>query len=368
MWLAFAALLLLGCGTRLPARFVAEQSAAERAYGQGDYRAAAARWQTAAEAAPSAREREEAVYRQAASLERAGDRTAAETIYAQLERGSGERAERAAFARADSVVARGDAVAGYALLRRAVVRFPGSGLARHAVQRFLDRVTETHGAPGRLAELERLGQELRGTELEENLIFSRAQWLENAGQTQAALRAYLDQAARFPYPRGVFWDDALLAAARLDEGLGRPEAAVEHLQRLLRERETARMSGSYERTSYAQARFRIAEIYRDRLREPRRARAEFRRVWADHPTSRLGDDALFEEALIALGSQDSAGACDAARLLVEREPSSRFSQCATALCPKLRSTAGSCRPYVGARIDAANEPGRRTDDHSSSSR
>jgi tetratricopeptide (TPR) repeat protein len=365
---ALGCLLLLGCGTHLPARFVAEQSAAERAYGHGDYRTAAARWHAAAAAAPTAREREEAVYRQAASLERSGDRSAAEAIYAELERGSGERAERAAYARAESAIARGDLSGGYASLRRALVRFPGSGLARHAARRFLEHTAETQGTASELDALERLLSELRGSELEENLTFMRAQWLENAGQTENAREAYLEQATRFPYPRGAFWDDALLAAARLDEGLGRPRTAIAHLERLLRERETARMSGSYERASYAQARFRIAELYRDALGDPKRARLEFRRVWADHPTSRLRDDALFEEALIALRSQDPAGACDAARLLVERESSSRFSVCAHALCPKLSSTAGSCRPYLEARIDTANQPGSGNDDHSSSSR
>ena len=368
MRLAFACLFVLGCGTNLPPRFVAEQSAAERAYAQGNYQGAAARWHAAAEAAPNAREREEATYRQAASLERAGNRGAAEAIYAQVERGSGERAERAAFARAESVIARGEEAEGYTSLRRAVIRFPGSGLARHAVRRFLEHVSETQGAAAKLPEIERLLSELRGSELEENLTFARAQWLEGAGQIEAARAAYLEQATRFPYPKGAFWDDALLAAARLDEGLGRPRDAIAHLERLLRERETARMSGSYERTSYAQARFRIAELYRDALREPRRARTEFRRVWADHPTSRLRDDALFEEALIALRSQDPAGACDAAKLLVERESSSRFSVCAHALCPKLSSTAGTCRPYLEARIDTASQPASGNDGHSSSSR
>lgn len=365
-WL-YGCLVLLACGTRPPARFVAERSAAEAAYSQGDYRGAALRWQAAAESAPEPRERDEASYRRAASLERAGDRAAAEAVYASLERGGGERAERAAFARADSLIHRGETRRGYELLRRSLLRFPGSGLARRAAQRFLEHIAESEGKARVLPEIERLLAQLTGSELEESIRYERARWLESLGRSQDARDAYLEQARRFAYPRGAFWDDALFAAARIDEAAGQYEAALVHLERLLRERETARMSGSYERASYARARFHIAELYRDQLGLPLRARAEFRRVWRDHPTSRLGDDALFEEALVALRARDAAGACDAAELLVSREPSSRFSRCAHALCPKISSVAGGCRPYLRARIASASEP-EATSVHSSSSR
>jgi TolA-binding protein len=365
---ALVGLALLGCGVHLPARFVTEQTEAERAYSQGDYRSAAVRWHRAAEVAPSPREREEALYREAASLERAGDRAAAEAAYGKLEQGNGERAERAAYSRAESVIARGDSATGYALLRQALLRFPGSGLARNAARRLLEAAREARGQVAALAELDALLAELRGTELEESLSFLRAQWLEAAGNSDQARAAYLALAERFPYPKGAFWDDALLAAARIDTARGEDRAALGHLERLLRERETAHFSGSYERSSYAEARFRIAEIYRDKLSDPARARAEFRRVWSDHPTSRLRDDALFQEALIALRSGDRPGACNAAGLLVSKEPSSRFSQCASALCPKLSSVAGRCRSYLTAQIAAASEPGAGDEDHSSSSR
>ena len=82
----------------------------------------------------------------------------------------------------------------------------------------------------------------------------------------------------------------------------------------------------------------------------------------------MRDDALFEEALVALASKDEAGACDAVKRLLESEPSSRFSQCAHALCEKLSSKAGACRPYLEARIAAASEPASGADAHSSSSR
>ena len=226
---ALIGLLLFGCGTRLPPRFVAEQTEAERAYSQGDYRAAAARWHRAADAAPNAREREEALYREAASLERAGDRAAAEASYEKLEQGGGERAERAAYSRAESVIARGDSASGYALLRKALLRFPGSGVARNAARRLLEAVRTARGQAAAFAELDALLREVRATELEESLTFTRAQWLEEAGRSEEAREAYLAQAERFPYPKGAFWDDALLAAARIDEARGQEEQEVHDL-------------------------------------------------------------------------------------------------------------------------------------------
>jgi tetratricopeptide (TPR) repeat protein len=192
--------------------------------------------------------------------------------------------------------------------------------------------------------------------------------LEALSAPEAALDAYLELARRFPYPN-AYWDEALQAAARIEEERGRYGAALTHLERMLRERETAQVVGSYERPSYAAARFHIAELYRDRLADPRRARREFRRVFAEHATSPLRDDALFEEALIAVRASDVEGSCQAARLLRDQQPDSRYARCVSALCPALPAQDSVCRTYILRRIAAARttlteEP---ADAHSSSS-
>jgi tetratricopeptide (TPR) repeat protein len=319
------------------------------------------------ERAPTAHERDEAEYREAASLERAGDEPAAEALYAGIERHGGERSERAAYARAEIAARKTAETASLSRLRAAVVRFPNSGLARQAAARFVEREAELGGDERALAAIGALLAETRGSEVEESLLYARAQRLERLKREDEAREAYLELARRFPYPRGAYWDDALLAAARSYERAGRHDRAIDCLRALLDQREESRLNGSYERSAYAEARFLMAEIFRDGLYDPLRARATFRRVWQDHPTSRLRDDALFEEALIALRSGDVEGACAPARLLREKEPESRYVGCVTALCPSLNTGAKECRAYLKERIDEARSRLTSTEAHSSSS-
>jgi hypothetical protein len=77
---------------------------------------------------------------------------------------------------------------------------------------------------------------------------------------------------------------------------------------------------------------RIAEITRDGLRDMPGARAEFHRVFTDHPTSLLRDDALWSEALLAREAGDGGAACRAMSLLVDELPESRYVRCARLLC------------------------------------
>lgn len=346
-WLACAA-----CAPSLPAAFVAKRDAAERAYLQRDYAAAAAHWTRARDEAPNARERHEASYRLATTYERAGDAARAEALYLELERTGGERAARAAYARAALAAARGDEAQANRLLRAALIRFPDSGPARGALIRYLDDLGAAQGGSAALAEIDALLEALRRTELAETLDFERARRSEASVSKTRARAAYLAVADRYPYPFGAYWDDALLAAARIDLELGDDALAVAHLSRILAEHERARFSGSYERKTFAEARFRIAEIYRDRLRDPARARAEFRRVFVDHPTSLLRDDALFEESLILIAQGLGSAACEPAELLVRAEPDSRFAACAPILCPTLKGSSRTCRPYLLRKIEA----------------
>jgi TolA-binding protein len=120
---------------------------------------------------------------------------------------------------------------------------------------------------------------------------------------------------------------------------------------MLAEREHAAFFGSYERQRYAEARFRIAELYRDALGEPERAAREFRRVHDEHPTSLLVDDALFKEALIEAGSSAPERACATLRLLVEHEPSSRYAGCTRLLCASASPPERSCPDEVKAKLE-----------------
>jgi TolA-binding protein len=205
---------------------------------------------------------------------------------------------------------------------------------------------ERGGPDAVLAFLAAEAPKLAATELGETLAYRRAREFDEGGKTGEARDAYLDCAKRFPYPKGAYWDDALLRAAEKELALGDAQRAIQHLERMLAEQESAIITGSYERGRYAEAQLKIGEIYRDVLKDNAGARRELRKVWDKHPKSRLVDDALFEESLLARAAGDEAGTCAPLSIIVKQLPDSRYAACAHLLCAKLTATSNACHDYI----------------------
>src|SRR5690606_21800455 len=108
----------------------------------------------------------------------------------------------------------------------------------------------------------------------------------------------------------------------LEEDLGNPQGAVEHLKRLLKEREPSSLSGSYERPRYSESQYKLALLYRDALKQPDQAIREFENLRKNFETSILRDDAAWQEAKLRRVQGDSGGACSAMRWLREEIPDS----------------------------------------------
>jgi outer membrane protein assembly factor BamD (BamD/ComL family) len=316
------ALLLLvlscACAPTLPAPYVHARAAAEAAYGKQQFEIAGQRWLEAAGAARNSRDRAEARYRAATSFERAGNVARTRELYTLLARGTSERAARATFAL--------------------------------ALRRYFAELAERGGDRAVLGYLDRAIPELGGTDLAEQLYYERARRLEASEQLAPAADAYLAVAERFPYPYGAYWDDALLRGADCAVRLGRPEQAIVLLERMLRARESSHLSGSYERPLFADAAYRLAELYRDSRHDAAAARRAFRAVFDGYPTSTLRDDALWQEALIARQSEPRA-ACAPLSLLVAQFPDSRYAPCATKICVSLPKTSRECRAYVARQLE-----------------
>jgi len=340
------ALLLGACAPALPPAYVQARDAAESAYGQRQFSEAAERWLKAADSAASARDRSEARYRAATSYERAGRVEDARKWYRVLASGKSERAPRAAFALADLRLASGDGAGGLADLEAAIRKYPRSAIASLALRRYFSALAERGGDQAVLDYIQRIEPELGQSDLAEQLLYERARRLDASGQAEQALTAYVTVADRFPYPYGAFWDDALLRGADCELRLGRPEQAIALLERMLHARETSHMSGSYERPHFADAAFRLAELYRDAKHDQNAARRAFRAVFLQYPTSTLRDDALWQEALLARRVSEPL-ACEPLQLLVEQLPDSRYSPCAHEMCTKIAPVARrNCAGYI----------------------
>lgn len=341
-------LAALGCGSPPPAAYVQETEQARAARSKGEHAAAAQHYERAAALAEKPRDAEEARYRAADSYVRAGDTQRAESLYGSLaaQGPDAERRIRADFALAELLLDTGRVEAGQARLVEAIRRSPNSGLARRALGQHLDYLRERGGPDAVLAFLATETPKLATSELGETLGYRRARELDEAGKTREARDAYLDCATRFPYPKGAYWDDALFRAAEKELALGDAPRAIQHLERMLTEQESAIITGSYERGRYAEAQLKLGEIYRDVLKDDARARRELRKVWEKHPKSRLVDDALFQESLLARSAGDEAGTCAPLSIIVEQLPDSRYAACAHLLCERLAATPNVCHDYI----------------------
>jgi tetratricopeptide (TPR) repeat protein len=342
-----AVVMIAGCGSPPPPAYTHEKALAARAQRQGDPLLAARHYEQAAHEARTERDADEARYLAGESYARGGNADRARVLFEELARKPGERQERAAFALPELRLRAGDEERGQAELAAAIRRYPSSGVARTALAKHLAYLREHDGSSAVLAYLEAERRTLGSSELSETLDYNWARELDETGQTSRARDAYLACATRFPYPGGAYWDDALYRAAQKELELGNPQAALTHLTRLLAEQEDAAINGSYQRSRYAEGQLLVAEIYRDRLHDPLRARRELRKLWTKHPTSRLVDDALFQEALLARDARDASGTCEPLRILSTQLPGSRYAACVHLLCEALPARPHEdCHDYV----------------------
>lgn len=364
--LSFALAAALGCGSPdRGAAYTRAFDAAEAAETAGRFAEAATRYDEAADGAKIPRDGWHARYLAARALERSGDRADAAVRLRTIADASPpvEDSAEAAYAIAEMQIDRSDP-AGWTASLDVVRRFPSSGIARRALLRTLAHQDDAEGPRATLGTLAKLEPALASTEMAETVAYETARRLAVLGEDARARDAFVAVATRWPYPHGVFWDDSLYRASILDEKLGRYPEAVSDLTRMLGERESSWLVGSYERPRFEPAMVRLCALYRDRFGERAKARACFERLYSDFPHSELRDDALWEESRLSRDAGDATGACRDLSRMVREFPESRYTACAIEECPPLASLgpkardAGApseCHPYL-ARFRLGAEP------------
>jgi tetratricopeptide (TPR) repeat protein len=346
-----AAAAVAGCGPSRGAAYDRAFAEGARAEGAGRLAEAADGYDRAALAAVRPRDREQARWNAADVLVRAGRiADAVARLDALAGDASGEHAALAAYRAASLRVDHGDADRGWRDMEQVPRRFPLHGVAHVAVRRLDAHAEETSGPRAALDELHRLDADLGTTELAPLVAFLSAERIEELGDAAAARAAFARIADRWPYP-GAFFDDALWRASLLDEKLGHPEVAIDDLERMVAQRETTTIIGSYERPKYVPAMLRIGALYRDRLHDRARARAAFHRLYTDFPNSTARDDALWLEAALWRDDGDDRAACDRLATLVREFPDSRYVPCATQQAcgltrPEKSRAPKDCHPYI----------------------
>lgn len=356
------ALLVASVGCGPPPRadaYVRAMYAGKRAYNAGRYGEAAHAYERAAAYATRVKDRDEARFMQARMHQRRGALDEARRSYARLvqESPKGPRTARAVFEIALMEIDHGDEERGWEALQAAVEAYPNHGSARRGLQALVRHLAERDGEETLRRYLARQLPRFRATEAEQQAMYEIARSLERSGELERARDAYVQTAERFPYPQGNLTDDAWWRASLVDERLGRPEQAIEDLRRLLAPVEEDITGGRYERPRFPYAQLRIAKLYRDRLGDPVAARREFHRVYEKHRESIVADDALWQQALLARAGGALDEACDAAELLRDTYPASRYVRCLHRLCAEQEVVASdeSCPRYIARTIDEVEQ-------------
>jgi tetratricopeptide (TPR) repeat protein len=349
--LALIALLGAGCAHAAHDTYGATMAEASRAESAGRLDEARAAYDRAAAIARSHGDRDQSTWDAADVTQHQGDIAGATVrLDAIAKDATSEHQAEAAYRAAALRIDHGQEDEGWRGLEQVARRFPSSGVAHIAVRRLVAHADES-GPLAAAGELEALRRDLVSTDVEPLVTFLRAKHVEAAGDVVAARDAYLQIADRWPYPHGSFFDDALWHASLLDERLGRYQAAVDDLERLVKVRETTSLMGSYERAKYVPSMLRIGALYRDRLHDNVRARGAFHRLYAGFDRSTRRAEALWLEASLWRDDGDGARSCETLAKLVREFPDSRYVPCSLEKCPALARPAKSaapstCRAYI----------------------
>lgn len=328
---------LTACAPRLPAHYVSHARAAQEAAARGEHANAAEEWAKAAKVADTPTDRDEALYRQATSARRAGQQAEHQRLLETLAERPGSRRERAAYDLALLQLAEAPE-RGASEVRDVIIRYPSSGLARGALDRWLATLPLTQ----QLATLAQLEKRITDPSLHEYILLLQARRSTAAGDANRALVSYRRLEHEHPYPHGHFWDEAMIEQATVLAAQGDQANAAQVLRRMLSFRERSAIVGSYERR-YADASLLLAFLS---LSQDWRRAHELLSAFDDHhPSSRHKDDALWAAALLARDKGASELACHDAETLREVSPHSRYTPCLHHVCGAVEATE-ECRNYV----------------------
>ena len=370
-----AALSSFGCGPAWGDAYLDAMAAGQRAYPAGRYGEAATLYAKAVESAQRLKDRDEAMLLVARMQERDGHKDEALATYDRIANATppGPRLVRAAVAAAQILIEQGRETEGYARLVAIAKQHPEHGDARTALQRVMEHLRDTGGDDAVLTFLRREQPSFVKTELEVFFDYQIAKTVADKGDLVAARDLLIAHARAHPYPSGPYTDDAFSRAAEIEVGLGHPKEAIALLKEMLSTLEHAEPPGSYERPRYPEGQWRIAEIYRDKLNDHASARREFHRLFTDHKFCKQRDDALWEEAKLALADGDQGGACDLVAKIASDLPDSRYIRCSRELCKtaempkdasaaapggKPSATSRECPDYIVRGVRGEKDEGR----------
>ena len=344
------ALVAGGCGPAWGDAYLDSMAAGQRAYHAGRYTEAEGHYARAVDAAQRLKDRDDAMLLVPRMQERAGRLDEARATYDHIATAAppGPRAVRAAVAAAQILIEQGRESDGYGRLVDIARKHPEHGDARTALSRVLEHEHENGGPEAVLVFLRREQPRFVKTELQVFFDYRIAKATDEKGDHVAARDLFITHARANPYPYGPYTDDSFYRAAEIEVDLGRPKEAIALLEEMVSVLERSEKPGSYTRPLFPAGQWKIAEIYRDKLNDRRAARREFHQLYDDYPATNRRDDALWEEAKLAVADGDQDDACDIVETITSKLPDSRYGRCVRELCKtaEVPKGAGECPAYI----------------------
>lgn len=303
-WIA-AVVALEACAPTLSPAWREAMASADRARHAGRHAEAAAGYDQAAREASRPLDRDEAEYRAAVELARAGDRAGALERFDRVAERSRdfERGARAAW---EAAVLRCEGPSGEAQTRGwrdldTLVRTrSATGPARLAAMRTLHALDARDASLTRtLAWIDEVLADVRldDASLRATLRAEGALRLSRAGRTAEAVAAWRALFVDARHPRNPRWDDGHLELARLLRTSGDARGAVAALDEMLSVVDASCTGGTCNAPDAQEGAMLRGEVLRDDLHDAARAAEAYRWTYEMFPTSRVRDDALEGEAL-----------------------------------------------------------------------
>ena len=237
-WLLLSA-LCLSCAPSLGEPYVRSQASAKRAYSHGRYEAAARAWAKAAKQAPNRKRREQARHREAQSWQRASRIQNAYLALVSLEQKSRDSPihARVSYDLALVELSHVSEAKARSRLEKILHQHPDSPIARSTLRRLMQMIRRDGG--------EAACQEFRdgalkaqpNSPLAEDLHYRSARYWDQEKKLAVARDRYAYVAEHYPYPTGVYWNEAMVRGARLDVKLDEPRKAEKRLLEMLSRRE-----------------------------------------------------------------------------------------------------------------------------------
>ncbi len=188
-----------------------------------------------------------------------------------------------------------------------ISHFPDEGLAVSMVKQLARSYADNGEIPPGIRDLSSLEEALRTNAIDDSLLYEIARLYREGKDATLETRTLEVIVSRFDRWSSQVWDDALWRLAAIAREEDRTRDEIQWLERLLSEKESSRLLGSYNSPYHDDTMLRLGEIYlaEKRYDDAYRMFIEL----SEFKTSRMTDDGLFSAAKVEIERGNLKNAC-----------------------------------------------------------